>query len=260
LIKTGIFMKNAWLLDNELLHQNKIDLLEEIDRCGSILKASKALKITYKTAWNWVDTINNLSNEVVIENSGVNKSSGSRLSPYGRDILKKFKIIKDEHREFIENLSSKIDYDTDILKIYERLMMKVSARNQLLGSVINIKTGKVNSEVVISVGANQITSVVTNESVTELGIKIGSEVYAIIKASSVLVSKEDLKISARNRLKGIVSAVIEGEVNVEIKIALSEKLTISSIITKDSLNDLNIKAGDSLFAIIKSSSVILGVE
>lgn len=251
---------SVWLFDSELLHRNKIALLEQIDKTGSILKASKELGITYKTAWNWVDAINNLSNEVVIENDGNNKSSGSRLSLYGKDILYKFKIIEEEHRKFLENLSMKIGDNKNILKIYERLLMKVSARNQLLGSVLEVKTGKVNSEVVISVGSDKITSVVTNESVSELGIKVGSSVYAIIKASSVILTKENIAISTRNKLKGSVSAVIEGEVNVEVKIALNDKYTVSSIITKDSLNDLSIKVGDEIYALIKSSSVILGVE
>jgi molybdopterin-binding protein len=66
--------------------------------------------------------------------------------------------------------------------------MKVSARNQLKGKVIQINEGSVNSEVIIELapGVN-ITSVITKRSVTDLGVEVGKEVYAVVKASNVLV-------------------------------------------------------------------------
>lgn len=67
--------------------------------------------------------------------------------------------------------------------------MKLSARNQLKGTVTEISEGAVNGIVVIDIGnGKKITSTISMNSIKELGLKVGSEAYAIIKATSVIVA------------------------------------------------------------------------
>lgn len=67
--------------------------------------------------------------------------------------------------------------------------MKISARNQLKGKIEKLTLGAVNAEVVIRTSAGEsIVSVVTKESVDSLGLVVGKEVYAVIKASNVMVA------------------------------------------------------------------------
>jgi molybdopterin-binding protein len=69
--------------------------------------------------------------------------------------------------------------------------MKISARNALKGKVQQIHTGAVNSEVVIKTEAGEtIVSVITKESAERLNLKVGKEVYAVIKASNVMVATD----------------------------------------------------------------------
>ncbi|MHC6201644.1 TOBE domain-containing protein [Breznakiellaceae bacterium SP9] len=66
--------------------------------------------------------------------------------------------------------------------------MKISARNQLKGSVLSIKEGAVNGIVVIDIGGgNKVSATISLEAIKELGLTVGSEAYAIIKATSVMV-------------------------------------------------------------------------
>ncbi len=66
--------------------------------------------------------------------------------------------------------------------------MKLSARNQLKGKVIKVKRGLVNAEVIVQLpGGEEIVSIVTLGSIKALGLKPGVEVYAVIKASNVLL-------------------------------------------------------------------------
>jgi len=67
--------------------------------------------------------------------------------------------------------------------------VKISARNMLKGKVKQINTGAVNSEIIIETpGGETIVSVITRESVKSLGLKKGKDVYAVIKASNVMVA------------------------------------------------------------------------
>ncbi|MBR2807894.1 MAG: TOBE domain-containing protein [Oscillospiraceae bacterium] len=70
--------------------------------------------------------------------------------------------------------------------------MKLSARNQLKGTVVEIQEGAVNGIVKIDVGGgNIISSVITMSSIHELGLEIGCKAYAVIKASNVMVGVDD---------------------------------------------------------------------
>ncbi len=70
--------------------------------------------------------------------------------------------------------------------------MKLSARNQLKGTVVEIKEGAVNGTVKLDIGGgNIISSVITMASINELGLKVGGTAYAVIKASNVMIGVDD---------------------------------------------------------------------
>ncbi len=69
--------------------------------------------------------------------------------------------------------------------------MKISARNQLKGTVKSVNHGAVNSEVVIEVAPGvEVTSIITKTSAESLGLAPGSTAYAVIKASNVMIAAE----------------------------------------------------------------------
>ena len=67
--------------------------------------------------------------------------------------------------------------------------MKISARNVLKGKVKELKPGAVNTEVIVELpGGMQVVSVITKESAENLGLAKGKDVYAVIKASNVMIA------------------------------------------------------------------------
>jgi len=69
--------------------------------------------------------------------------------------------------------------------------MKLSARNSLKGKVIEVKPGAVNAEVTVELpGGQQIVSIITLASANALGLTAGQEVYAVIKASNVMIASK----------------------------------------------------------------------
>jgi molybdopterin-binding protein len=69
--------------------------------------------------------------------------------------------------------------------------MSISARNHLKGKVTDVKVGEVMAQVTVRVGQNLIESVITRQSVQEMNLKKGDVVTAVIKATEVMISKED---------------------------------------------------------------------
>ena len=135
--------------------------------------------------------------------------------------------------------------------------MKTSARNELTGKITNIIDGAVMSEVKITVSSEvTISATVTKEGIHSLGAKLNDNVTAIIKASSIIITKDAVKTTARNVLKGKVVEVIKGAINSEVKLSLGNSI-ISAVVTNDAIEDLSIKASEDAYAIFKASRVIL---
>jgi molybdopterin-binding protein len=69
--------------------------------------------------------------------------------------------------------------------------VRISARNMLKGRIKQVKPGAVNTEVVLELpGESEIVSIITKESAERLGLAVGKEAYAIIKASNVMIGVE----------------------------------------------------------------------
>lgn len=67
--------------------------------------------------------------------------------------------------------------------------MNISGRNKLTGKVSDIKAGAVMAQITLDVGGHQVVSAITNDSVSELGLKAGDEVTALIKSTDVMIMK-----------------------------------------------------------------------
>ena len=140
--------------------------------------------------------------------------------------------------------------------------MKTSARNQFLGKVTRVKPGAVNDEIELEMaGGQKIVAIITHESTNSLGLRLGTEAFALIKSSSIFIVTDDTKakFSARNRLPGTITRVQPGTVNTEVVIDLPGGGSVAAIITNESSNTLGLNIGKAASAIFKASSVILGV-
>jgi molybdate transport system regulatory protein len=141
-------------------------------------------------------------------------------------------------------------------------MLKTSARNQFHGTVKAVRKGAINADVILDLGDGvQLCANITNEAVEELGLKPAREAVALIKASMVLLSPDqDIRISARNRLDGTVSAIIRGGVNCEVKLQLGAERVLTAIITEEALRELDLAVGQPCTALIKASHVLIAVN
>lgn len=251
-----------WLKTNgkSFLGSGRVHLLELIAKSGSISKAAKELGMSYKAAWDAVDAMNNLSDEpLVVRSAGGKGGGGTVITPKGEEVIKVFKALEEKYELFLSSIAENSDDFDALYKNLRRINIKTTARNQLFGVIDKIIRGAVNSEVELDIGGgNKITAVITNDSIDSLGFEVGEEAYAIVKASWIIISKEEpKKISARNIIKTKVSAIIPGAVNTEVKMSVADK-TLASVVTNEAIDELKLKEGDTAYAIFKASNVILG--
>lgn len=246
--------------DQQSFAASQIELLTAVDACGSISAAAKQAGISYKTAWDRIDALNNMSEKpLVVRSAGGARGGGTTLTDLGKRIVEGFQALQEEHEAFVEQLGTKLHSVGDIAGFIRAGTLKSSARNQYRGVVTRITPGAVNAEVELRIGDQQsLVAIITDESLQRLNLAVGASAVALIKASWVLLSKDvQLKSSARNRLIGRVSRLVTGAVNSDVTLDLGAGKTVSTVITNASVSDLGLRKGDAACAFFKASSVIL---
>ncbi|HEY2020923.1 TOBE domain-containing protein [Paraburkholderia sp.] len=246
---------------------SRIALLAAIGETGSITSAAKAVGISYKGAWDAVDTMNNLAGEpLVVRMTGGKGGGGTTLTPRAVKLIETFRAVEREHRRFLERAGAAIEGFATDWDLIGRIGMKTSARNQFYGTVSTITRGSVNDEVSLMLpGGQTIVAVLTHESTEALALAEGVAAFALIKASWVVLVVDGengapLKLSARNQLRGTVQSVKHGAVNAEVSLALDGGAVITAVVTNESADTLGLQEGASAVAAFKASSVILGVK
>lgn len=248
---------------HDLGNPRHMALLASIADQGSISQAARAIGMSYKAAWEAIDTLNQLAGQPLVERTtGGRGGGGTRLTERGQRLLNHFAIIEREHQRFLQALSEHADDITPDYQLLRRMRMKTSARNQFIGRISAIRTGAVNDEVHLALpGGQTLVATITRDSVDQLGLKEGSEAFALVKASSIMLVTDTAgaRFSARNCLAGTVSRVHPGAVNTEIVLDVGAGNSIAAIITRESASRLGLEEGSAATALFKASSVIVGV-
>jgi len=250
--------------DKAFLGGNRIGLLEAIDRLGSITKAAREVGVSYKTAWEAVDAMNKVAERPLVHReAGGRGGGGTVLTDEGKETVRLYRVLQVEHLKFINRLEGRLGDVDRLYSLLRRVAMRVSARNVFPGTVAEVRKGAVSTEVTLTLkGGESLCSVITNESARVLGLKKGLEAYAFFKASAVILGKglHDAKVSARNLLCGTADRIVHGPVNAEVTVVLPGGSVLTSIITEESAKRLILAKGDHVCALVKASSVILGVD
>ncbi len=213
-----------------------------------------------------VDDMNNVAPEPLVNRStGGRNGGGTELTAFARRLIAFYRALEKESQLALEKLSSNLkqsgvcDVD-DFRQVLRRMSMKTSARNQFAGPVVSVKEGVVDCEITLRLTSELLlTAIVTRESAEKLGLTVGRDVLAFVKAPSILLTTGDgSQISARNRFTGTVTQIHHGQVNAEVTLAMpGGQHVITAVITDDSVRRLALAVGQTLTAVFKASSVFL---
>ncbi|WP_368488216.1 molybdopterin-binding protein [Clostridium sp. BJN0013] len=129
------------------------------------------------------------STNVMIMDSSSNMTPNSNIMPNPSNKMPNSNNIMPNSNKLMPN-SNKLMPNSNVKSDKEKSKMALSARNQLKGKVTKITQGDVVSQVLIDIGCrNSVSSVITTTSLKDLGIKLGSEVKAVIKSTDVMIMK-----------------------------------------------------------------------
>jgi molybdate transport system regulatory protein len=165
--------------------------------------------------------------------------------------------------------SSYVTFSEDEIRRVTRYFMekessrKTSARNFFFGKIRVIKRGDIQSQVELAtVEGYPVTTIITNDSLGRLGLKVGKLITAEVKAPWVFLQKgdEEPESSADNRFRGIIEQISSGAVNTEYVVRISDRIELCSVVSTGSSQLLNLRKGDIVWALFNCYSVVLHVD
>ena len=254
---------SIWFRSGKLNWGNprRMALLAAIHEQGSISAAARDIELSYKAAWDAIDTMNNLADEpLVLRTTGGQRGGGAVLTPRALEILELYQQLDGLHQNFMRRLAQAKPGANKTMELLQSMVIQTSARNNFSGTVASINHGAINAEVTLDMGqAQPIIACITNESIESLNLKVGMRALAFLKASSIIIGlPTEAKLSARNQLHGTVVHIEPGAVNAEVCLEVSPQHRITAMVSLDSLNHLQLQVGQEAVAIFKASSVLLG--
>jgi molybdate transport system regulatory protein len=247
---------------------DRVALLEAVHETGSMTRAAKVVGISYKTAWDRVQAMNNGAGQPLVERSaGGTGGGGTRLTPYALSLIAAFRELEATHAQMLGRLSKSIARPDAVLQSLATLGLRTSARNQLAGEVKRVHRGAVNAIVTLALpgAADTIDASLTMASLRELALKPGVRAVALVKAPSVFVALDDaagaapLRLSVGNVLRATVSRVHAGAVSTEVQALLAGGQTMCAMVSSASAERLGLRTGLAVRLLFQESSVIVGV-
>lgn len=248
------------MLGKPFLLEKRIELLHAIEIHGSISKAAKAVPMSYKSAWEAVDTMNALSPEpIVCRETGGKDGGGTTITEYGQQLLKNYALLKEEHRRFLEKLSEMTDIQSGAFKTIGRLAMQISARNQIQAEVVSVDSENVNANILLKLkSGKELLSTITKEAVENLHIEEDQTVIAIFKSNAVWLAKKVDEKRYENRLEGIVTKIDKDVENTKVVVDIGHHDTVVSVMPTAVLEKMELIEGNSVIAMIKANDVMVG--
>ncbi len=239
------------------LGKGRVELLKTIDRIGSIHSAAKEMKMSYKAAWERINSMDELADQpLLIRTTGGKSGGGTKLTPYAHELIATFEKLEVAHREFIDRFSKAGSDDKQLKHILNRTFLTTSARNQLFGRVEKISFDSVEAELHIRVSANlSLISSITTASAKSMNLDLDTGVYAIIKSSDISISRS--KQDNINSIPSTISTINSSKNSTEIILNSEDNIVLVSFINHNDASSFNI--GDKVFAIIKKNDVLVGM-
>jgi molybdate transport system regulatory protein len=211
---------NLWLggAGEAHLGRGRIELLARIEETGSISRAAKAMKMSYKAAWEAVNEMNALSATPIVERATGGKGGGGTvLTERGRELIAIFRRIEEAQEAFFGTLGSYADDWQQLQAFTAKAPVRTSARNQLPATVTAIRETGGHAHVTCALfGDATITAQITLRSLHDLALHAGSRVTILFKPAWVTLHATRPDPAPTNLLNGTICECDGEEIHITL--------------------------------------------
>lgn len=243
------------------LGSGRIELLKKIEKTGSINAASKEMKMSYKAAWERINSMNKLADKPLItRTTGGKGGGGTILTPYAHQLIQTYNRLNEVHRKFIDRFAEAGNDPERLKKILNRTFLTTSARNQLPSKVKQIEPNGLNTNITLSLlGDVSLVSSITTKSVEDMGLTMKSDVYAIIKSSDIHIVNTPPESSKNlNVIEGVIESIQTSQNSLEISFKVNNTLSLIAVLEKQE-DETALSASSKAYAIISTKNIIIGL-
>jgi molybdate transport system regulatory protein len=165
--------------------------------------------------------------------------------------------------------TSYVTFSDDDLRQVEKFFLekesrrKTSARNAFFGKISAIQKGDIQSKVeLVTTGGYSVTTIITNDSLIRLGLKLGMLITAEVKAPWVVLQKgeQEPQCSMENRFQGTVKRIIKGKVTTEYVVGVADGTELCAVVTCAGNHRLDLHENDRVWAIFNGFAVVLHLD
>ncbi len=245
-------------LENAFAYQTadkRIEVLRLIERTGSISKAAREAGISYKAAWQAIDTLSNLTGVLLVDkNVGGVGGGGARLTSAGKRFLEIATQLEIKRKAFLNDLLKKESVGNDL----PALGIQTSMRNQLPCRVKSLKFSGPIVRVFLELRDGvKLVARITRTSAELLALRPDLPVIALCKAAPVKIARKtvDTPVADFNFLEGTINCVTKGEDEDELSMITPSGLQIIGF----SPSSLEIKEEEPVVATIDETTIVVAL-
>lgn len=221
----------------------RISLLKHVAQTGSISQGAKNAGISYKSAWDAINEMNQLSEHHLVDRSTGGKGGGGAvLTRYGQRLIQLYDLLAQIQQKAFDVLSDDDNLPLDsLLAAISRFSLQTSARNQWFGTVMHRDHQQVQQhvDILLANGTTQLKAAITARSGERLGLEEGKEVLVLLKAPWVNVTQDPaIATSADNQLTCRIRHIERGDDQCEVLMALPDEQILCATLPLHEAKDL----------------------
>jgi len=236
----------------------RIALLKQIKHTGSISQGAKLAGISYKSAWDAINEMNQMADRMLVERATGGKGGGGAvLTQYGDRLIQLFQLMEQIQQKAFDVLQDdQLPLDS-LLAAISRFSLQTSARNQLFGTVTHRDRLQVQQhvEVLLADGVSRIKVALTEQSADRLQLSAGKEVLILIKAPWVELTRASSE--ADNQLACTISDIERAPHQSEVLLSLASGETLCATVPAQLMEQQNFQPGDCVTACFNADRVII---
>jgi len=235
----------------------RIEVLRAVQQEGSISEAARACGVSYKAAWQAVETLSNLAGVSLIEKAvGGSGGGGAELTKEGLALLQAADLLTAARQRALAKISRKGQPSGLSLAGVSGLGLKTSMRNHLPCTVVGIKRSQGVARVFLALaGGRVLVARITYESLQLLGLKTGMRVVALCKATAVVVAPKIVVAGSVNLFEGRVMRLAGTKEASEASVQIGPGLQLVGFAEADS----GLKRNQPAMAAVEESAVVIGL-